>query len=70
MFPNFITQGQHRNRIKKWKKHLRDSKLNQLIMFNTNVDPENKQVSYAEKEFKTQLTENLKAMIMIGFKGS
>ena len=58
--PNFITQGQHRNRIKKWKKHLRDSKLNQLIMFNTNVDPDGKQVSYSEKEFKKQLTEKIK----------
>lgn len=58
--PNFITQGQHRNRIKKWKKHLRDSKLNQLIMFNTNVNPESNQVSYSEKEFKDQLTEEIK----------
>lgn len=57
--PNFITQGQHRNRIKKWKKHLRDSKLNQLIMFNTNVDPEGKQVDYSEKEFKNQFTEKV-----------
>ena len=39
-------------------------------MFNTNVDPESKQVSYSEKEFKNQLTEKLEGMIMIGFKGS
>ena len=57
--PNFITQGQHRNRIKKWKKHLRNSKLNQLIMFNTNVDPDKKQVGYSEKDFKNQFTEKV-----------
>lgn len=57
--PNFITQGQHRNRIKKWKKKLRDEEIDQLIIFNNNTDSDIKNVSYTEKNFNQLLKEKI-----------
>lgn len=59
--PNFITQGQHKNRIKKWKRAFRDAHLTQFTSFNSNINKNTNltNVSYSEKEFKARVTELL-----------
>lgn len=56
--PNFITQGQHKNQIKKWKKHFRNYHLDQLIIFNNN-DTRTKKVTYSEKVFEKEVQSHL-----------
>lgn len=55
--PNFITQGQYKNRIKKWKRMFRDTHLTQFTSFNSNINPDTTatQVNYSEKSFSENL---------------
>lgn len=53
--PNFITQGQHKNQIKNWKKHFRNYQLDQLVIFNNNSDQKVKQITYSEKNLEKEI---------------
>lgn len=56
--PNFVTNGQHKNRIKKWKREFRDAKLTQFISFNTNINSDTKsKAQIAAKEISKLLAE-------------
>lgn len=58
--PNFITQGQHKKRIKTWKRAFRDAKLNQFISFNSNINNEVSEVTFTEKDLQHNINKWIK----------
>lgn len=57
--PNFITQGQHKNRIKKWKRIFKEEQLSQFVSFNSNINQNATKVTCTEKNIQDQIEQSI-----------